>query len=84
MTSTPKSSPMNFLPPFHLFLAAQVTNYCQVNLRNSASVKHRLFCMVPVFRHYLKYSLYVRTSRFLKTWKLTLHMKAKFFVPRFP
>ena len=27
-----ESSPVIFLPPFHLFLAAQITNYCQVHL----------------------------------------------------
>lgn len=37
-----KSSPVTFLPPFQLFSAIQVTNYCQVNFRDSASVK--LFC----------------------------------------
>ena len=50
------------------------------------------FVTVPVFRYYLKYSLYVRTPQFLKTWKLILHTRAnflcvdfhKFFMCRFP
>lgn len=37
-----KSSPVTYLPPFHLFSATQVTNYCQVNLRNSANVKQNI------------------------------------------
>lgn len=39
-----KSSPVTYLPPFHLFSATQATHYCQVNLRNSANVKLRIFC----------------------------------------
>lgn len=72
-----KPSPVTqLLLSSHLFLATQVTNYCQLNLRDKASVKYVFATKTQTSPKIVTLS---QNITFLKTCNLTLHTKVKIF-----